>query len=157
MKVPIRERAWVSVSPEVLFEHITSEEGFLGFEGWGFIPGLASVVVESGSLREVGSMTRVVNADGSTHRERVRVVDPPREYGIRIFELSSAFRFLVEHVDETWRLRPERGGTAIEREFTFTLRTVLSAPLALPLGHGPFRAAMRKHHHKLARWAQQHA
>lgn len=154
MEIAIRERALIPTTPERLYEHITSVEGFLSFPGWGPIPGLREVTVEGGTLRDVGARTRVVNTDGSRHRELVRVVEPPRRYEIRIHDLDSAFRFMVSHVDEAWELSPEGAETRVLRTFTFALRSAAWAPLALPLGHGAFRAAMRRHHRVVEAWAR---
>ena len=154
MKIPIRERALIATTPRRLYDHITSVEGFLSFSGWGPIPGLQELSVEGGTLRDVGARTRVVNTDGSTHREEVTVVEPPRRYGIRIHDLDSPFRMLVSHVDELWELAPEGEHTRVERTFTFALRSAAVLPLALVLGHGAFRAAMRRHHRVVDAWAR---
>ncbi|MCB9592989.1 MAG: SRPBCC family protein [Sandaracinaceae bacterium] len=154
MEIPIRERARVPATPERLYEHITSVEGFRSFPGWGPIPGIREVTVEGGTLLDVGARTRVVNSDGSTHREVVRIVEPPYRYGIRIHDLDSAFRFIVSHVDELWELERDGDHTRVLRTFTFALRSRAWLPVALPLGHGAFRAAMRRHHRVVDAWAR---
>ena len=155
MEIAIRERALIPTTPERLYEHITSVEGFLSFPGRGPIPELREVTVEASTLRDAGARTRVINTDGSRHRQVVRVVGPPRRYEIRIHDLDSAFRFMVSHVDEAWELTPEGAGTRVLRTFEFALRSAAWVPLALPLGHGAFRAAMRRHHRIVEAWARE--
>lgn len=152
MLVPIRETITLPLPAAKLFGYITSEEGFASFRGWGPIPGIRAVDVD-GSLDAVGAALRVLNTDGSTHREEVREVTAPRRYAVRIHGLDSVFRHLVAYVDETWELEQRGEGTHVTRTFTFALRSVIALPVALPLGHAAFRLAMRRHHRDLAAWA----
>jgi hypothetical protein len=144
------ERVELGASPEALFDYITSIEGFQSFEGFGPIPGIGAVDVLEGELSTVGARMHVTNTDGSTHHERILAADGPRRYAIRIHDLSSQFRLLVKHVDESWDITASGTGSGVVRTFEFTLRTPLAWPLSIPLAHGLFRAAMRRHHRRLA-------
>lgn len=149
MRVAVTERVELAASPEALFDYITSIEGFQSFEGFGPIPGIGAVEVLEGELGTVGARLHVTNTDGSTHYERILAADRPRRYAIRIHDLSSPFRFLVKHVDESWDITASATGSDVVRTFEFALRTPLAWPLSVPLAHGMFRAAMRRHHRSL--------
>jgi hypothetical protein len=152
MRVAVNEAVHLAAAPEVVFDFMASEPGFLSFHGYGPIPGLARVEFEHGSYQQVGSASRVTNTDGSTHREEVLECDRPRRFAVRIHSLSSPFRVLVRELDESWEVVREASGSRLHRTFGFTLRSPLFWPLSLVLAHGLFRAAIRRHH----RWLMQH-
>jgi len=151
MRVAIHERALMPAPPEPVFDRIASEQGFLMFEGFGPIPGLARIVFEQGGYRETGSEARVTNTDGSTHREQITTCEPPHRYAVQIHSLSSAFRLLVSRIDESWELTSKGDGTEVRRTFAFTLRSPLFWPASLLLAQVLFRAAIRRNHRALAR------
>ena len=151
MKVAVCERVELPAPPEALYDFVTSIEGFQSFEGFGPIPGIGPVELVEGELGKVGARLAVTNTDGSTHSERILAAERPSRYAIRIHELSSPFRHLVRHVDESWEITPRGEGSHVVRTFDFTLRTPLAWPVSMPLAHGLFRAAMRRHHRKLAK------
>ena len=146
MHTTVREHVTLPAPQDAVFEFITSEEGFLSFRGFGPIPGLRSVQFDHGDFRTVGSVSTVTNTDGSTHRERVTVYEPSRRYAIQIDSISSPFRLLMDHAEESWLLTAASSGTAVERMFRFVLRTPLALPLAVPIAQLLFRQAVRRHH-----------
>jgi hypothetical protein len=154
MQVTVRERAFIPVRPEILLDFIASDEGFLSFPGFGPIPPIKSIAFEKGHARQVGSVLRVTNGDGSTHRETITGYEPGRLFAVRVDELSSVFGKLVAFGDERYELQPEGEGTALFRIFAFEPRSPLALPLVIPIVQGLMRGAMRRHHRGMTLWAE---
>jgi len=154
MHVIVREKVFIDRDRETVFDFLVSEAGFKTFGGWGPVPGIEAVVYSEGSFTEPGSLARVTNTDGSTHRERVLRCERPMLYSIRIHDFSSPFRFLIRRADETWTLEETPDGCLLNRSFEFELRSALVWPLSLPIAQVMFRAAMRRHHRVLEAWGR---
>jgi hypothetical protein len=149
----VRSRAIleVDVSPSVIFDALVSVEGFLGFPGYGPVPGIAKVDFARGSKLERGTVLAITNTDRSTHREEITTFDPPRAYAIRIDSFSSPLRFLVHFAEESWRFEPRGAGTIVHREFVLSLRSIVFWPLSLAFTKVILRRAMDRHHRAVVR------
>jgi hypothetical protein len=154
MQVTVRERTFIAVRPEILLDFIASEDGFLSFGGFGPVPPIKTIAFEKGNAKQAGSVLRVTNGDGSTHRETITGYEPGRLFSVRVDELSSVFGKLVAFGDERYELQPEGEGTALFRVFAFELRTPLVLPLMIPIVHGFIRGALRRHHRGMQLWAE---
>lgn len=148
-KLVIREKVLLPVPPAEAYDFLLSTEAVPMFEGYGPVPGIERLVWE-GQSDVVGSEGVVHSVDGSTHRERVLVADRPHLYVIKIWDFSSAFRFLTNNARESWTLEPNTQGTSAAREFSFTLRSPLLYPLARVVAAG-FRRALKVNHDNMHR------
>jgi len=145
--VEIAAELWLPEPPEPLFDFLVEPEAMTLFEGWGLVPGIARV--ERGPGEGVGREDRVVNTDGSAHRERVIDYDRPRAYGLDIHAFEPPVGRLVARIEEQWRLRPERDGTRVERRFVFTPRNALGRAFVRTVLAPMFRRAVARHHGRL--------
>lgn len=155
-EITIAETVELPLGPEPAFDFLLSPKAFELFTGWGPIPGVLRLDWEQGSSAEEGSVGRVHNSDGSTHRERVLEVARPRRYVVAIDEFSSAFRLLTEGATESWELTPTEAGTRIDRRFVFRLRSPLLLPAGWLIG-ALFRRAVRGNHEAMIAWARAQA
>lgn len=142
---------------EQAFAEVTSPDNLDTFVGFGPIPGILEATVEGEDALGEGAVLRVRNTDGSTHRERIEVLEPPSRYRIRIFDFDSAFRHLVDHAIEQLDFSRYGGRTAIAREFRFTLKTTLLAPAAYLLLHGFFGPALTRNYNALRERIRRHS
>lgn len=148
--IVIDEEVILSASPDAVWELFNAPEGYVLFVGYGPIPGLAKVEWLDGDPSRPGSVARVHNTDGSTHRERVLRSERPSRYEIAIDQFSSPFRFVVREAREDVRFVSENGKTRIVRRFTFFPRNALAVPIALVI-RGLFRRAVQRNHEGLVR------
>jgi uncharacterized protein YndB with AHSA1/START domain len=140
LQLSIRRTLNFDAARERVFAAVTAPENLPLFTGYGPIPG----VLEARPDGPLGTGTEfsVRNRDGSRHRERIELHDPPAHYRIRIFGFDSSFRLLVAHAVERLDFVEHGGRTSVEREFCFTLTSVLLLPIALPLLYVFFARAL---------------
>ena len=131
MQLSIRRTLNFAAPRERVFAAVTAPENLPLFTGYGPIPGV--VEARPDGPIATGTEFSVLNSDGSRHRERIELHDPPAHYRIRIFGFDSPFRFLVDHAIERLDFVERDGHTHVEREFCFTLTSPLLLPIALPL------------------------
>ncbi|HBQ13603.1 MAG TPA: hypothetical protein DEF51_21505 [Myxococcales bacterium] len=144
MDVRVRTKLRYPCDARTLFELIASDDGILSFVGFGPIPGTRETRRETGDHHEVGAIGRTTNADGTTHRETVLEVEPPRRYRLRIDEFSSVFRFIVRYAEETYAIEGVEAPVELHRTFVFHPTTPLVLPLTIPLAYGAFRVALHR-------------
>ena len=154
MDIRIDERVELPLSPEQTYDFLVSPNAYKLFTGWGPIPGIREVVWEKGSSTEEGSVGTVHSTDGSTHTETIVEAVRPTRYAARIDGFNSAFRFLTSGARETWDMSATSNGTLVERCFVFTLRSPVLWPVGALLGRF-FRAAVRRNHEGMQRWARE--
>lgn len=146
-EISIRKTLVFDVPVARVFDIVTAVESLPTFVGYGPIPGIAKAV-HDGPLCE-GAELRVHNTDGSSHRERIEVLDRPVRYRLRIFGFDSPFRFLVAHATEQLDFVEHGSGTIVQREFRFKLNSPLLLPLGLPLLHVFFARALDRNYERL--------
>lgn len=152
-KVTIVESVTLPIEPGETYDFFTSPEAYRMFTGFGPIPGIREVVWEQGEAAALGSIGRVHNTDGSTHRERVTQAERGRAYDLAIDEISSAFRHMVARIEEHTRFEPANADgshTRITRTFRFHARSVAFLPV-LQLISKFFRGAVVKNHQRFKR------
>ncbi len=153
-EITIAETVELPLGQEEAFDFLLSPKAYELFTGWGPIPGVLRLDWERGSSAEEGSVGRVHNSDGSTHRERVLEVAQPRRYVVAIDEFSSVFRFLTAGATESWDLTPTDVGTRVDRSFVFRLRSRALLPFGRLVG-AIFRRAVRRNHEAMVAWARE--
>jgi hypothetical protein len=119
------------------------------FTGYGPIPGIGSAAWERGDGAMAGDVRKVINTDGSSHREEVVRVEA-RVIEDRIYDFDSPLRHLVAEIRDRFELSEADGGTRLERRFEIHLRSPLAAPLAYLIAALFLRPALMRHHDRLA-------
>ena len=141
----VEETVVFEASPPKVWALMTDLDAMTDFSGYGPIPGIKRAEWLTGNGTNVGSVRRIENTDGSSHREEVMAVEPRRLLVDRIHALDSPLRFLVSEATDRFELAEEGDGTRLVRRFRFELRTALAWPITLvfrPL----FRRALRRQH-----------
>ncbi len=102
---------------------------------YGVLPPVRAVTEQDGAPDRpwgaVGQSRLIRLADGGTMRERLTTVEPGREFGYVISDVTGAMRALVASVDGSWAFAP--AGTGVRVTWSWTLHPASTAAgYALP-------------------------
>ncbi len=87
------------------------------FAGWGVVAGVAHAEIVQRAPGHVGTVFRVENTDGSTHKESVEAFEPGRLLVMEIRDFSAPLRWFASHFTETWSFSETGVTTTFERSF----------------------------------------
>jgi hypothetical protein len=115
--ITFRCLATLPLPADEYFRQILDLSRWPEFPGYGPIPGIQSAVFELRTAETVGSIIRVTNRDGSTHRERIVEWVPPSRLHIRMEIFSPPLSRLATGFDEVWQFEPAGDSTRVTRNF----------------------------------------
>jgi hypothetical protein len=132
-----------SASPEAVFALALDPVRFPAtFRGFGPIPAIRSITPHAPPA--VGSTRALANSDGSQPLERITALEPARRHAYELTRLSAPFSWLVRAGYADWTFAARDGGTDVAWHYRFALTSPLAWPVAAPLLHAFFAAAMRR-------------
>lgn len=135
------------------WESVTRGDLTRASQPWGPIPGVVAIHDEPpGFFVEPGKSRTLENSDGSTVRETITALDPPRSLDYTITELTNSFRHLTSGASAGFRFVPvEENTTCVTWRYSWHAR---SASALLPLGliaRLAFRPYMRRMLERMSR------
>lgn len=116
-----------SVSPREICEGIFDVSKWNSFEGYGPLPGIRNVSMESPRESEVGTVFHVENTDGSRHRETIESYEPERSVVIRMDAFTPPLSKLASHFIERWSFDGTDPDFRVIRTFDLYPKSALSA------------------------------
>lgn len=148
---PIRFRceAPLLITRDALFAGIRDTDSWTTFTGYGPLPGIRSAVYEIRTESMVGSVIRVTNTDGSTHRESITTWEPGRKITLEFSDFSRPLSMLAGRFTESWSFAEINGTTVVRRDMVLYPRTVLARPLVWLIAR-ILRRALSHHLHQVA-------
>lgn len=146
MKVTLSERIEIEKPPQAVFDAAAADyAGFAAvFPGYGLIPGINKIELESGARLEEGSIRLIHNSDGSVLRERVEVLRRPSAHVYVLSGFVLPFSLLVREATGSWVFEAAGQGTRVVWNYDFELTSFLAWPVAAPVILIFFRGAMRR-------------
>jgi hypothetical protein len=144
MRIGFTVRASFATTIERLFDFTKDAANFVSFTGFGIVPGIKEASYITPGPPALGARRRIVKTDGTEHIEEIIVFEQPARHSSRITGLKPPFSWLVTSGEDDWRFAAERGGTAVERDFSFELTTPLAWIAAFPLLQIFMREAVRR-------------
>lgn len=99
------------------------------FQGYGFLPGIASATYEQRTSNMVGSRIRVRNTDGSAHCEAFCVWEEGQRIVLKLDSFTPPLDALATHFIEEWRFAARGNGTFVTRRFELFPKRTLARPL----------------------------
>jgi len=143
MDVNLRATRHFRAPPEAVFALALDPVRFPAtFRGFGPIPAIRAITLHAPPA--VGSTRELANSDGSRPLERITALEPPHRHAYVLSNLNVPFSWLVRAGHADWSFVPDAGGTAVTWRYRFELTSPLAWPLAAPLLHAFFAAAMRR-------------
>jgi hypothetical protein len=104
--------------PRYIFDSFMQIEKWNDFKGFGIIPGIktANFIVKSESIK--GSIIRVENTDGSSHKEEILAFEIDKYLKIKLYDFTKPLSYFSTHFLEEWALKKMEDGYKIERSMT---------------------------------------
>lgn len=143
MDVCLRAEGGFRAPPEAVFALALDPVRFPAtFRGFGPIPAIRAIHLHAAPA--VGSTRELENSDGSRPLERIVALEPARRHAYVLSRLAAPFKWLVRSGHADWTFDARDGGTHVTWRYRFELTSPLAWPLAAPLLHAFFSAAMRR-------------
>jgi len=112
--------------PRYIFDSFMQIEKWNDFKGFGIIPGIktANFIVKSESIK--GSIIRVENTDGSSHKEEILAFEIDKYLKIKLYDFSKPLSYFATHFLEEWALKKMEDGYKVERSMTLFSKGTIS-------------------------------
>ena len=135
-------------TPAQIAANIADVERWSEFKGYGFLPGIAKAEYEQRTADMVGSRLRVLNTDGSRHREEFCEwnpgVNPGQKIIIKLHDFSPPVNRLATHFIEEWNFAASDHATLVRRSFQLFPKQPITRPF-LWLISLVFKRAIARH------------
>ena len=122
-------RETLSLTPEEIAEQMLDVSQWLGFQGYGPIPGIQSAVFELRTPEIVGSRIRVTNRDGSSHVEDILEWQPSSRLQLHMHEFTPPLSRLATGFLETWEFQQTGSQTQVTRTFEMHPKSLAAKPV----------------------------
>jgi hypothetical protein len=112
--------------PQYIFNSFLQIEKWNDFKGFGIIPGIktANFIVKSESIK--GSIIRVENTDGSSHKEEILAFEKDTYLKIKMYDFSKPLSYFASFFIEEWALKKMEDGYKVERSMTLLSKGMIS-------------------------------
>lgn len=114
------------------------------FQGYGFLPGIASAEYEQRTSNMVGSRVRVRNTDGSAHCEEFCVWEAGQRIVLKLDRFTPPLHALATHFIEEWRFEARGNSTFVTRKFELFPKRAAARPLLWGIARFFQRAIIRQ-------------
>lgn len=121
--------ATLDLTPEQILGQIMDLDNWTDFKGYGILPGVQSVQMESKPPEIVGTVFRVTNTDNSSHTERITEWNPEEKLVLHFEDFSAPLSRLAAGFDEIWEFEREDQATKVKRSFELHCKTVIAWPV----------------------------
>lgn len=118
----------ISAPADVICTQIADVTRWCEFQGYGFLPGIASAEYEQRTANMVGSRIRVTNTDGSYHMEEFTVWENGRKIVTKLHDFSPPLNRLTTHFLEEWNFETRGNATHVRRALSLFPKQALARP-----------------------------
>ena len=110
-------------------ESIADVESWSDFNGHGIVPGIDKAVYEKRTEDLTGSIIKILNSDGSHHREEILEWIPGERIVMKIYDFPLPLRTMATHFLEFWEFEEKgKNKTLITRTFQIFPVSFLTRP-----------------------------
>lgn len=141
--------AEISLPPVDIASQILDVANWTDFQGYGPLPGIRSAEFVVTTPEVVGSQIKVVNTDGSSHREEIVEWQPESRLRLRLAEFSAPLSRFAHSFDESWEFQHDGDHTTVVRSLAMHPKSRLTRPI-LWLISLLLRQALARHLNQLA-------
>ncbi len=138
-----------SLSPEEICEGIFDVDKWSSFTGYGPLPGIKKVTMESPENSIIGTEFHVENTDGSKHRETILSFDPGKCLVMKMSGFAPPLKHMATHFIERWEFAGAHPSYQITRTFELYPKNAL-ASFPLWLISRLLKRAVARHTHQIA-------
>jgi hypothetical protein len=128
-EVSITRSALIPGAPESVFAFIAAEDVLPKvLTGYGPLPAVLRTSGRTGPWDQVGSARVVHLADGGTAREQVTLLDAPRRFAYRVWDISNPIvGALATEARGDWTVVATAQGTKVTWTYTFVAKNAIAA------------------------------
>jgi Polyketide cyclase / dehydrase and lipid transport len=133
-EISITRTALIPGAPEAVFAFIAAEDVLPKvLTGYGPLPGVVRTSDHTGPWDQVGSARVVHLADGGTAREQVTLLESPRRFAYRVWDISNPIvKTLAVEARGDWTFVAVGQSTQVNWTYTFVAKNAFTAvPLLL--------------------------
>jgi len=134
----------LALAPADIACRILDLGNWIGFAGYGVLPGIQAAEYEVRTPDVVGTLVRVTNTDGSSHVEEITEWDPDKAVRLRMTGFTPPLSRLATAFEEEWEFEKLDKGTRVARSFQLYPKTAVARP-ALWLISVLLRRAIARH------------
>ena len=128
-EISITRTALIPGAPEAVFAFIAAEEVLPKvLTGYGPLPGVVRTADHTGPWDQIGSARVVHLADGGTAREQVTLLESPRRFAYRVWDISNPIvKTLAVEARGDWTFVAVGQSTQVNWTYTFVAKNAVTA------------------------------